>query len=271
VYLQIQEELLEVSMAFNVSELSAQLNKHGVAVNNLFVARFTLPGAMNDAMGPPEPGTEILPIADIPFFCRSAQLPDLEVNVTDVKTQGHGVSQKRATAMENNIVPVVFMVDSNFAIKKLFHQWNQSIFNHGNGGGVLESTEDGRKLYEYNFHDDYSSVLEIVVYSYNQEQVTYSYKFNGAFPVSVGGVQVAWENGAEVMTFTVNFAYDSFSVSGAKDGKVEGLDSSIGLLGFLSSINSVAQSVKSIKKPKNVQDLITQTNNVGTLLNTLPF
>jgi hypothetical protein len=258
-------------MTFNVSEFSSQLTKHGVAVNNLFVARFTLPGAMTDAMGPPESGKDILPIQDVPFFCRSAQLPDLEVNVTDIKTQGHGTSQKRATAMENGIVPVVFMVDSNFAIKRLFHQWNQSIFNHGNGGGVLESSDDGRKLYEYNFHDDYSSVLEVVVYSYNQEEITYNYKFNGAFPVSVGGVQVAWENGAEVMTITVNFAYDSFTVSGAKDGNVEGFNSSIGLLGFLSSINSVAQQIKSIKKPKNVQDLITQTNNVGRLLDTLPF
>lgn len=257
-------------MTFSVSELSSKLSKHGVAINNLFIAQFTLPGSLANEMGPEEPGKEIMPIQEIPFFCRSAQLPDLEVNVTDVKTQGHGISQKRATAMENGTVSVVFMVDANFKIKNLFHKWNQGIINHGNGQGVL-SNVGGRKLYEYNYHDDYTSVLELTVYSYNQEEISYHYKFNGAFPVSVGGVQVAWENGAEVMTMTVNFAYDSFELDGAVDGEVEGLDSSVGLLGFLSSINSTAQAIKSIKKPQNVQDLITQTNNVGTLLNTLPF
>jgi hypothetical protein len=251
-------------MPFNVADFSATINRHGVALNNLFLARFSLPASLSSG------DNEGMNIRDIPFFCRSVQLPDLELNVTDIKTQGHGVSQKRATAMENGTVPLVFMVDSNFAIKKLFHQWNQSVFNHGNGSGPLNSV-DGRGLYEFNYHDDYSSTLEVVVYSYHQEQITYNYKFNGAFPVSVGGVQVAWENGAEVMTITVNFAYDSFSVEGADDGVVTGFNSKTGLLGFLSSINSVAQQIKQIRKPNSIQDLITQTNNVGRLIDTLPF
>lgn len=254
-------------MAFNVADFSAALSKHGVAVNNLFLARFSAPKSLSAGSGK----RDNMNLRDIPFFCRSAQLPDLEVNVTDIKTQGHGISQKRATAMENGTIPVVFMVDSKFAIKKLFHQWNQSIINHGNGGGSMEVNPDGRKLYEYNYHDDYTSTLEVVVYSYNQEEITYNYKFNNAFPVSVGGVQVAWENGAEVMTITVNFAFDSFTVDGGTDGNVQGLDGGTGILGFLSSINSVAQQVKSLRAPRDIQDLITQTNNVGRLLDTLPF
>ncbi len=254
-------------MAFNVSEFSSQVNKHGFARNNLFVAAIRpLPKCVTE-QGDSE---NVMPMQDIPFFCRSAQLPDLAVDVTDIKQMGHGVPHKRATGMQNGTVPVIFVVDSGFKIKNLFHKWNQGIMNHGNGQGVLNNV-NGRALYEYNYKDDYSTTLDIVVYSYNQEQITYNYKFYGAFPVSVGGVQVAWENNAELMTITVNFAYDSFSVEGATDGDVSGADSSIGLLGFLSSINSVAQSIKSLKKPKNVQDLITQTNNVGTLLNTLPF
>jgi len=255
-------------MAFSVSEFSSQVNKHGLARNNLFVAGISpLPKCLQtDA----PPGKEMLPIQDIPFFCQTAQLPNLDVNVTDIKQMGHGISHKRATAMENNTVTCIFMVDADFAIKKFFHRWNQGIINHGNGQGILNNV-DGRKLFEYNYHDDYTSTLDVLVYSYGQEAITYNYKFNGAFPVSVGGVQVAWENNAEIMTMPITFAFDSFEVDGALDGKVSGVDSSLGLLGFLSSINSVAQSIKSLKKPKNVQDLITQTNNVGRLINTLPF
>jgi hypothetical protein len=258
-------------MAFNISEFTSQINKYGLAVNNLFIAQFTLPKSLS-LFGSGFGNRTNMETRDIPFFCRSVQLPDLEVGVTDVKEQGHGVSQKRATAMENGVVPVVFMIDANFSIKKLFHQWNQSIFNHGNGDGPLAQL-DSRKLYEFNYKDDYSSVLEITVFSHNNTDQAYTYKFFGAFPVSVGGVQSAWENGAEIMTMTVNFAFDSFYVDGAVGGDVlgTGLEDN-GFVGFLSSINSTAQQIKQIrKKPRDVQDLVTQTNNVGRILQDLPF
>lgn len=253
-------------MAFSVSDFSATINRHGLAKDNLFLARFTTPKTLSTGSG----NRDNMNLRDLPFFARTVQLPDLDITTTTVKPQGHGVSHKRATVMENGQVQVVFMVDANFAIKKLFHQWNQGVFNHGNGQGPLNSV-DGRGLYELNYHDDYTSTLDILAYSYNQEQITYNYKFYGAFPTSVSGVQLAWENNAQIMTITVNFAYDSFSVDGANDGEVTGLDSKTGLLGFLSSINSVAQQIKQIKKPRNIQDLITQTNNVGRILDTLPF
>lgn len=257
-------------MAFNVSDFNAQLSKHGLAVNNLFIARVTLPGSLT-LLGSGFGNRTNIDSRDIPFFCRSAQLPDLSVTTQDFKTQGHGIAQKRAVAMEQNLVPVVFMIDANFAIKKLMHQWNQAIFNHGNGEGPM-TVVDSRKLYEFNYKDDYSGTLEVLVYSHNNDEVAYNYKFNGAFPVSVGGVQVAWENSAEIMTMTVNFAYDSFYVDGAVGGDVlgSGLENN-GVVGFLSSINSVAQQVKQIRKPESIQDLVTQTNNVGKILDALPF
>lgn len=251
-------------MAFSISEFSAQTSKRGLALNNLFVVRITFPGQLGSTL------ETYINSREIPFYCRSAQLPDMEVGLQEVRHQGYGMAHKRAVGMSYAPIPLVFMVDADFGIKKLFHRWNQGIFNHGNGKGPQQIVQ-GRKLYEHAWHEDYAGTVEIVVYSYHQEQITYTYKLNGAFPVSVGGVQVAWENGAEVMTMTVNMAYDSLTVDGADDGNVTGSGSAgNGILSFLSSLNTIGQAVNQIRTPRSIQDLIVQTNNVGTILRNLP-
>lgn len=250
-------------MAFNISQFNSVVNKKGLALNNLFVARIQFPlfnfgGILGSIAG-----------RDIPFFCRSVQLPDMEVQVTDIKVQGYGTPHRRAVGMNHGILPMVFMVDADFNIKKLFHAWNQSIYNHGNGGSVLAGV-DGRKIYELNYKDDYSAQIEVLVYSFHSEQIQYRYAFNGAFPTTVGGVQVAWENAAEIMTIPVQFAYDSISVQGAEFGSMTGLGSGSGFLGVLDSINNIGRAVNQLSIPRNIDDLLRQTNNVGTILANLP-
>ena len=251
-------------MSFSISEFNGQIAKRGLAVNNLFLTTITFPGQL---------GTELnkyINSREIPFYCRSVNLPDMEVGLQDVRVQGYGMAHKRAAGMTYAPISMVFMVDADFGIKKLFHRWNQGIFNHGNGSGPAEIVA-GRKLYEHAYHEDYAGVVDIKVYSWHQDNITYTYKLNGAFPVSVGGIQVAWENGAEVMTMTVNMAYDSLTVDGAEGGSVTGLASAgNGILGFLSSLNTIGQAVNQIRRPRNIQDLIVQTNNVGTILRNLP-
>lgn len=254
-------------MAFNVSEFRSTIDRKGLAVNNLFLTRIYFnAGQLGEILG----GESAFPAREIPFYCRSVQLPNLDIATTDIKRQGYGVATKTATGMQYNEVPMVFMVDAEFGIKKLFHRWNQAIFNHGNGGSS-QMMVDGRKQYELSFHDDITATIEVLVYSYHQQQVVYTYKFEGCFPTAIANPQIGWENSAEIMTMSVNFAYDSFSVDGAENGSVTGLaQSGNGILGFLSSINSVVQSVKQLRLPRNIQDAVVQTNNLGTIINNLP-
>lgn len=250
-------------MAFNVAEFRAVTSKKGFAVDNLFVLRVNFPlvnlGGILGALS----GREI------PFYCRSVALPSLDVAIQDIKVQGFGTGHKRAMGMEHGTLPAVFMVDADFNIKKLFHAWNQSIYNHGNGGSVLAGV-DGRKIYEMNYKDDYSAAIDVVVYSYNSEEIVYNYRFNGAFPVSVGNPTLAWENSAQVMTMPVNFAYDSITMDGANIGSLTGLGSGNGFLGFINSINNIGQAINQLSVPQNVTDLLNQVNTVGTIVGNLP-
>jgi hypothetical protein len=251
-------------MAFSLSEFNGQIAKRGLAKNNLFLTTITLPGQLG------REAQEYIGTNEIPFYCRSVALPEMDLGLQEVRHQGYGMAHKRAVGMSYTPINMVFMVDADFGMKKLFHRWNQWIFNHGNGDSA-QTVVDKKKMYHHNFHQDYAGVVEIKVYSWNQENISYTYKLNGAFPVQMGGINVAWENGAEVMTMTVNMAYDSLTVDGAKGGEVTGLaKDGNGLLSFLSSLNTIGQAINQIKKPRNIQDLITQTNSVGTILNNLP-
>ena len=246
-------------MPFNVNEFRSVTGKKGFAQSNLFLCKITFPlinlgGILGSLSG-----------REIPFYARSVQIPDFTVNTQDIKVQGYGTSHKRAIGMEHGTLPVVFMIDSDFYIKRLFHAWNQSIYNHGNGGSILAGV-DGRKIYELNYKDDYSATIEISVYSYQSESVSYTYRFNGAFPITMSNPQLAWENNAEIMTMGVNFGYDSMYVDGGNDGSLTGIGSGNPLLGFINSLNTIGNAVNNLSIPRTAQDLFNQVNNLGTII-----
>jgi hypothetical protein len=58
-------------------------------------------------------------------------------------------------------------------------------------------------------------------------------------------------------------------VTGAKTSVVQGLGGlgANGLLSWFSSVNTVAQAIKGISRPRNIQDAINQVTNVSTIVN----
>jgi hypothetical protein len=56
-------------MTFNIAEFNAQINRRGLAKNNLFVVRITLPASANFL-------NEEIPTRDLTFLCRSVDVPE---------------------------------------------------------------------------------------------------------------------------------------------------------------------------------------------------
>ncbi|MDB4575473.1 hypothetical protein N9112_00785 [bacterium] len=250
-------------MPFSLKDFNSKLAKHGVAKNNLFAIRITNlpPALLTDQI--------VNPIAtDLEFFCRSITLPEMDITTTDIQHQGFGATSRRPQSLTFPVMPAVFMVDSDFGVMKLFHRWVQSIINFDTEGGIL-SGNNNQLPYEMAYKDEYSTTMEVAVYSFNSESVEYVYKFSGLYPVQVGSVNPAWENAGEVLTLPVGFTYDEVTVTGTKTGIVLGERSgsfSGGLLSWFSTINTVAQSIKNVRKPRDVQDAINQVNSVNTIL-----
>jgi hypothetical protein len=255
-------------MAFNISEFNATLNKHGLAKSNLFVVTIQMGGNMklaNDLAEASKMDTRTLT-----FLCKSAEMPAIEVQTADFKPRGYGPSEKRPTGFELPILPTVFMVDSNFGVLKFFHRWMQTIVNYDVDGGYSSEVNGGQRPYEFGYRDEYACTIEVTIYSQNQTDKTYTYKFYNAYPTNVGSVQVSWENQAEVMNLPVQFAYDAVKVEATTTGKVTGdFGSPNGILSFLSSINTFGQALNNLNRPRNLQDVINTVTDVNTILGAL--
>lgn len=249
-------------MTFSISEFNAQVNKRGLAQNNLFYVVVTLPNALLGL-------EEMIGSRELSFLCRSVDIPGMEIGTTPIKNQGFGIAEKRPVDFQFDNLQTVFMVDGDFATLKFFHRWMQEVVNYDNSAGNLSEVK-GRVPFEFGYRDDYAATVEVFLYSTHVGDKLYAYKFGKAWPVSVGSITAAWENSAEIMTLPVAFTFSELKVDGAESGIVsEDNSRGNGLLTYISAINAWVQAIGQVRRPQNIQDLIHQVSNVSTITNAL--
>lgn len=183
-------------MAFNINEFNAEVNKSGLAKNNLFEAIITGPVSIGNTSR---------------LLCRSVSLPGVNIGTEDFRPHGYGPAIKRPMSFELEPVTCVFMVDGAFRIKNFLHRWAQLVFNYNNE--TMTANYQGVRAYEAGYMRDYAGSVTIKVYPQNDPSVHYEYRYGNAYPISIGGIDIAWENGSEIMTMTASFAYNIFNNS----------------------------------------------------------
>ena len=249
-------------MTFSISEFTSEVNRRGLAQNNLFYVVITLPNSLltlEDQIGSRE----------LSFLCRSVDVPGMDIGTTVIKNQGFGIGEKRPVDFQFENLQTVFMMDGEFATMKFFHRWMQEIVNYDTSSGQLAEVK-GRVPFEFGYKEDYAATVTVHMYSSNHADHVYTWQFGKAWPVQVGNVQNAWENTADVMTLPVSFTFSELKVDGAVAGVVsEDNSRGNGLLTYLSAANSWAQAINQISRPQNIQDLINEVSNISTITNAL--
>jgi len=200
-------------MAFNVNEFNSKINELGLAQSNLFVAKITVPDG--DVTGQ-------MATSDLQFLCRTADIPDFTVATTPFRPRGIGPAEQRPTTFDYGPLNLVFMVDSNFDVLKFYHRWMQKVVNYDVTSGGESVASNGTRPYEFGYKDEYAAVIDIKIYSNTLEDKFYEYRFDNAFPTTVGQITTAWENQAEVLLLPVTFAYDEMTVTGSEAGSMAG-------------------------------------------------
>lgn len=251
-------------MAFSISEFNSQVNKHGLAKNNIFYTRITLPPALLNL-------ENTIPTSDLRFFCRTFDLPAITYDAYEYREGGVGPSSRRPSSFNYQPVTGVFMVDSNFAVLKFFHRWMQQIVNYDTSAGTNSEDPQGKLPYEFGYEDEYAATIEVVVFSSNQTDKFYTYKFGKAYPLLIGNITEAWQDAADIMVLPVTFTYNSLKVDGTDAGRITGSLNAGGnsIFSELSSLNSYAQAINSLRRPQGIQDAINQLTTVSTVFNSL--
>lgn len=245
-------------MAFNVSEFRSQINGSGLAKTNLFFVTITLPDGLRFI-------EQRIGTNQLRFLCKTVDLPELNIQVAEIKNKGYGPVQYSPTDLQYPALSTVFMVDGDYGVLKFFHRWMQEIVNYDISGGYL-SANGNLSPYEFGYKEDYIGTVDVFMYSASREKF-YNYKFGKAFPVTIGNITASWENNDELLNLPITFMYDELTVDGADRGNVSSI-SNIGA-GALESYFGRSIIGQAIPAFSSVNNLIEQFTDAKLVLGTL--
>jgi len=244
-------------MTFNVSEFRSQISSRkfdGIGSSSRFAVRITPPSFGFNGTSPTS--------QELSMFCYGANLPDRSLTSFDYKRHSYGEVSVMPTGTTFGPLSLTFYGDSNYQIVNFFQQWLDFIVEGGNTQAP-DKTTTGRAWREIAYKEDYQTTIELLGFNMAGTQ-TMTYKFYNAFPVTLGDVAVGWENNNEVIRVPVQIRYDYHTLDIAGATTPVHFKSSVGFFSRLAQIASIAGVINSVRRPRNLQDLI----NLGTTVRT---
>jgi hypothetical protein len=199
-------------MPFNVSTFASQGLPFGGARASLFEVFLTLP------QGIAEPTAE----AQFRFVCKASSIPASTVGQIEVPYFGRKVKMAGNRTFENWQVTV--MNDEDFLVRNAFELWSSYINSHENNlrdGSVI--TENGLASYRTVAtvrHYAKTGVFAGGTTAGDAAIPTREYTFVNIFPINIGNIELNWETTDAIEEFTVEFAYDYWTVDQDVNGRV---------------------------------------------------
>lgn len=242
-------------MAFNISDFQSKVSQYGLSRDNLFIVRITPPASLND----------IMPMQDLIFFCKSVDLPAISISTVDFQKEGWGKIEKMPASLPYDQLQSIFMVDAGFRVKAFFHRWMQSVINYNSSNST--QSYNGMRPHEIAYKNEYVGTVEVIVYSYGTESISYTYKFLNAFPTNMGNITTSWENNNTIMTVPISFSYDGYIADGFGESvQYAGGSTSYASLGGNSDSGSIiGQIVSRIPVVQSVRNLVDAFTTVRRL------
>ena len=246
-------------MAFNVADFRAQISKSkfgGLAQSNKFIVKITPPPKVFTGDGDSFPTME-----ELTFFCSTTNLPGKTINTFDYKPLAYGQVSKVPLSRTNDSLTTTFFGDSNYLIMDFFQRWLGFIVQDGG------ERWNNRAYREIAYKEDYGfGDMEIIGYDDNKQEKI-SYTFRRVFPTQIGAVQMGWEQNDATIQIPIEFAYDDVVVfrSSVNTSDFTSARTPVGLFTRIAQAASIAGVINTVKRPRNIQDLINQGTTVRTL------
>jgi hypothetical protein len=199
-------------MPFNVSSFAAAGLPYGGARASLFEVFLTLPA------GIAEPTAE----SQFQFVCKASSIPATTVGQIEVPYFGRKVKMAGNRTFENWSVTV--MNDEDFLVRNAFERWSSFINSHRNNlRDASAITEQGQASYRTVAtvrHYAKTGVFNGGTSSGDAAIPTREYTFVNIFPINVSNIELNWETTDAIEEFTVEFAYDYWTVDKDVNGRV---------------------------------------------------
>ena len=152
--------------------------------------------------------------------CSEASLPGSSLATYDIDNAFHGVSEKIAyRRIYDDRIDFTFIVDRNYFNIKFFEAWISFISGEDQ---LLDQISQ-----QYSYRVDYSSKyrtdnLYITKFEKDYEGPLLTYKFIGAYPLSVVSMPVSYDQ-SQLLKCTVSFTYLRYVINPLGEEKMDGV------------------------------------------------
>ncbi|CAB4162856.1 tail tube protein [uncultured Caudovirales phage] len=189
-------------MPFNISSFKSNGLVYGGARPSLFEVYLSVPQGI---------GIDSVSVDKFRFVCRTAEIPESTVGSIPIPYFGrvHKVAGERTF----NDWGVTVMNDEDFSVRSLFETWSNAI------NRLVSNVRDPNIS-----NETYKTDLEVIQYAKDGSKIR-SYQIVGAFPTSIGAINLGWDSTNQIEEFAVTFSYDYWvPVTEASDKKAGGVN-----------------------------------------------
>jgi len=145
------------------------------------------------------------------FMCKAAQLPPQNIANIDVPFRGRIFKVAGDRTIDNWSVTIIN--DEDFRFRNAFENWTQQIANLDDNMGATDpnSYMTNATVYQLGRGGQLSSDNN----SGTENAVLKQYTFQNIWPVNVSAIDLSYDTGDTIEEFTVEFAVQSISLTGA--------------------------------------------------------
>lgn len=194
----------------------------------------------------------------LPFLTESANLPGISLATSEIRRYGVGAIERKPYAPIFTDQQMTFYGDGSGTVHKFFYKWMNGIVkfdNPVNGKGGY----NGLRPFEVEYKRDYA--VDIVITTIDEkERKIKEFKLYGAYPISIGDINMSWAETDNFQRIPVTFTYYNWKRT---DISID-IDNEFGNLSAVQKIlkaGTAIQTLASLRKPGNVADIINVVNN----------
>lgn len=208
-------------MAFSVNEMMAHINGvNGLSKSSKFMAYFR-----KYPNGIAQMGTD----RELSFLCDAVSVPGISYQTDEIRSSGYGNIEKRPYATIYQDVTLNFFCDNDGLVVDFMHKWLQAVFNFNDKSSPDSISNRGLPPNTFAYPKDYFGTIEIVQYFDEDEdqKEVFSIQLQEAYPISMGDIQLDWNNQDTLTKIAVTFTYTYWTSSSTDDGITSGRSESL--------------------------------------------
>ena len=183
-----------------LSQFTAHLRNKDIARPTHYYVEIVPPpifvGKYNDKFSKPDSNL-------ISMWCSQAMTPQVTIDTRDEYLE-NGVKRKYAFDQDYQNLTLHFYADQEYNIKQFFDEWKYSI------------VPQRRK---FNYSADYTAETLNLFILDQAETATYKYEYSRIFPKSVNAIDLSYNSGGSVSTFSVDFVFEEVYYTNLLTGK----------------------------------------------------